>query len=217
MKNLLAVFGAFLVLCAVVPAHAQSNAGVSASGDFGFTAGGLAIQVQFDARRHTNGNVQGQITLAGSVELSGDDVDGEGTTSSGGTTSITLTAAVDCVNVSGNRAAISGVVAQSSVPAYLGRRVLLAVEDGGEGSKSSPDRYTWGFYGHSPGGWVATDGELTVDPGAGLTWVATDAERDDDTGIPSHPGSIVNCQTFPATAYALEDLAKGAGNIQVRP
>jgi hypothetical protein len=77
--------------------------------------------------------------------------------------------------------------------------------------------FTWGLYGTPDLTWVASDAELELDPGIGLTWLATDFEREDDVGIPSHPSTEIGCETFSFGAYAMQELAHGNGNIQVRP
>jgi hypothetical protein len=59
---------------------------------------------------------------------------------------LSLRVAIDCLKVNGNRAVLAGLVKESNVGAYIGRRMLLAVEDGGEGHNAAPDRYTWGQY-----------------------------------------------------------------------
>lgn len=208
-------------LCACLCAaslSAQSNAGTSANGDFGFSSAGKSMQLRFDARRHSNGKIGGEIVLAGTVDLADQDVDGDNTPSPGSSVSVSMKVDVDCLNVSGNRATLTGIVTESSVNAYVGRRALLAVEDNGEGSKTAdPDRFTWGLYGSNAPNWVASDAELLFDPGVGLTWLATDSERNDDAGIPSHKSGLVDCLTFPAASYSLEDVQKGMGNLQVRP
>jgi hypothetical protein len=121
------------------------------------------------------------------------------------------------LKVQGNRAVVAGLVKESNISAYVGRRMLLTVEDGGEGNNAAPDRYTWGQYRSTAATWVASDAELGVDPGVGLTWIATDAERTDDAGIPSTTPTGIDCQSFPLGSYALEDLPQGSGNIQVKP
>ena len=55
----------------------------------------------------------------------------------------TLTVAFNCVVVSGNRAAMSGTIVDSSDPMLIGQQSLLAVEDNGNGQKSAPDAYVW--------------------------------------------------------------------------
>lgn len=55
----------------------------------------------------------------------------------------TLTVDFNCVVVSGNRAAMSGTIVNSSDPLLIGQQSLLAVEDNGNGQKSAPDAYFW--------------------------------------------------------------------------
>ncbi|HEX6095682.1 MAG TPA: hypothetical protein VF432_05095 [Thermoanaerobaculia bacterium] len=211
------------ILCTVVfmlvaaPVFAQ-NSGPSATGSFEFSSGGHPLVISFDARTKTNGSTTGQVVLTGSAAIPDQDVDGEG--SSGGTSIVTvaLNIAVDCLKVSGKAAAMSGEITDSNIPAYIGHRALLAVVDNGEGVKAPAlDQFMWGIYGTPNLTWVPSDAELTFDPGVGLTWLATDFERNDDVGIPSHPSTTVDCQTFSTEAYSFQDLPHGGGNIQVRP
>lgn len=159
---------------------------------------------------------QGSVT--GQLSVPDQDVDGDGTGDPSATaTTLSLRVDVDCVRVQGNRAVLAGQVRESNVSTYVGRRMLLTVEDGGEGKNAGPDRYTWGQYRSTAATWIASDGELAFDPGVGLTWIATDSERTDDVGIPSNPPAGIDCQSFPLSSYALEDLPLGSGNIQVKP
>jgi hypothetical protein len=64
---------------------------------------------------------------------------------------------------------------------------------------------------------VGRDAELEFDSGVGLSWIATDFEREDDAGVPSTLPSEIDCQSFPLSSYALESLPQGSGNIQVKP
>ena len=125
----------------------------------------------------------------------------------------------DCVSINGKNAAMSGIVQSASVTGFAGQRVILAVEDGGEGAKADPDKFTWGVYGVQRIKWFPTDAELEFDNGWKLSWTATDAEREDDRGIVIRHGDeqTVDCRSFPVAAYALEELGQGTGNIQVRP
>ena len=209
------ISGLCAILVCALPLFADS--GPSTNGSFDFAAASGPLAFEFNARLLNNGSTQGEMTVTGSVDLPDQDVDGEGVGSGAGVVDVSMTVNVDCLVVNGNKAAMSGEVTQSSVDAYIGRRAIMAVEDNGEGKNAAPDRFTWGFYGSPTLTWVATDGELEFDEGAGLSWLATDYEREDDVGIPSHPSTTVDCHTFPASAYALEVLPHGAGNIQVRP
>lgn len=205
------------VLLLAFSVSAQNN-GASSNGDFQFDLTGANGAIQYDAR--LQGSPKGQMTFTGATEISNEDVDGEGTAATA-LTNVTLTAKFDCVRVSGNRAAMSGPITASTVPAYIGARALLVVEDNGEGVNAEPDRFTWGMYRQSATTWTPIDAEVPDDNGASLSWLVTDAEREDDVAVPSKPlvavSGAVNCQSFSFASYALEEVAHGAGNIQVRP
>ncbi len=91
------------------------------------------------------------------------------------------------------------------------------VEDNAEAEKPATDRYTFGFYRSTLPTWVPSDAELKFDSGAGMMWIATDAERDDDKGISSQPREQGQCDGFPLALYELEELPKDGGDIQVKP
>jgi hypothetical protein len=113
---------------------------------------------------------------------------------------------------------MGGVISQSNILSAVGLRILLVVEDNGEGINSaSTDKFTWGIYQPSGGAWTPKDAEREDDNGAGLSWLATDFERTNDAGIPSNQSKIVGCQSFNLAAYSLVDVAHGGGNIQVQP
>jgi hypothetical protein len=113
---------------------------------------------------------------------------------------------------------MSGIIVESNVLTAIGLRVLLVVEDNGEGINApAADRLTWGVYQNPATGWIPKDSERDDDNGASLSWLATDAERSDDVGIPSNPSRIVGCQSFPLSSYSFVDIAHGGGNVQVQP
>lgn len=190
----------------------------SVSGGFHATTDGGDRDVELNAKIHPNGSASGDLKFKAPLSIPDQDVDGDGTGDPTATNAtVSLRVDIDCVKVDGNRAAVSGVVKDASVSAYIGRRMLLTVEDGGEGKNAAPDRYTWGQYNTATASWVAADAELPFDPGVGLSWLATDAERTDDVGIPSNQPASVDCKSFPLSSYSLEDLPQGSGNIQVKP
>ena len=113
---------------------------------------------------------------------------------------------------------MSGVISQSNLLSAVGLRILLVVEDNGEGiNAATTDKLTWGIYQPSGGAWTPKDAERDDDNGAGLSWLATDFERTDDIGVPSNQSKLVGCQSFNLAAYSLVDVAHGGGNIQVQP
>ena len=204
-------FGLVLLVIAALPLAAQS-----ANGDFQYALTGATGAIQFDARQHGTG-ARGQMTFTGAAEISNEDGDGgTGNAATGASMTVTL----DCLKQSGNQAAMSGVITASSIASYVGLRAVLAVEDGGEGAKRGPDKFTWGLYRSTAIGWTPSDAEVTGDNGWSFTWYASDAERNDDTPVPinqSAPSLGADCKSFPLGAYAYEELAHGSGNIQVRP
>jgi len=190
----------------------------SASGGFHAVSDDGTRHIEFNAKVHPNGSTSGDLKFTGPLSIPDQDVDGDGTGDPGATeTTLSLSVDVDCLRVEGNRAVLAGRVKQSNIDAYVGRRMLLTVEDGGEGKNAEPDRYTWGQYRSTAATWVASDAELVSDPGVGLMWTATDFEQPDDIGIPSSQPAGVDCRSFPLSSYALEDLPQGSGNIQVKP
>jgi hypothetical protein len=203
-----------LVMFFLIPsAFAQS-----ASGGFHVVTDEGTRNIEFNAKLDPHGSVSGELKFTGPLSVPDQDVDGDGTGDPSATaTTLSLRVDIDCLRVQGNRAVLAGLVKESNIGTYVGRRMLLTVEDGGEGHNAEPDRYTWGQYRSTATTWVASDAELEFDSGVGLTWIATDSERTDDPGIPSNPPAGIDCQTFPLSSYALENLPSGSGNIQVKP
>jgi hypothetical protein len=201
-----------IVLLAAVTLSAQ---GQSATGGFNYGLAGATGSVQFEARMQgTSG--RGHVDLTGTQNVSNDSVDdtgGPGATS----TTVSVRVDVDCLKVSGNRAVMSGSIISATIPAYVGAQAILAVEDGGEGVNAPPDRFTWGVYHANDPTWTPSDAEVPGDAGAFFSWIATDAERPDDVGIPAGANAPtgVDCKTFGFDAYAYEPI--GNGNLQVRP
>jgi hypothetical protein len=133
-------------------------------------------------------------------------------------TGVQMRANFDCLRVEGNRAVIGGVISSSNVLTAIGRRMLLVLEDNGEGiNQPALDRLTWGIYETPESGWTPKDSERDDDIGASLSWLATDLERPENVGIPSKKDPLVGCQSFPLSSYSFVDVGHGNGNIQVRP
>jgi hypothetical protein len=118
--------------------------------------------------------------------------------------------------VNGNKAVLSGIIRTSTVAEFVGRRVLLTVEDNGDNTRE-PDKLTWGVYKPTERRWVASDAELQDDPGVGLTWTATDAEQRDDQGVLMPRSDNTDAQTFPIESYGFVEATDGAGDIRVQP
>src|SRR5688572_6692687 len=127
---------ALATLLLVPPVMAQS-----ASGGFHVVTDEGTRSVEFNARIHPNGSASGDLKLSIPITVGDQDVDEDGTGDPGTTTTnLSVRVDVDCVRVKDNRAALSGLVRESSVGAYVGRRIIFTVEDGGEGKNAAPDR-----------------------------------------------------------------------------
>ncbi len=190
--------------------------GPSATGSFQFTLeDGPIRNLEFNARVQNNGNTVGQMTFSDQAATPVPDPDNPPTIISPG---VVVTAKFDCLQITGNRAVMSGLISESNIAAALGSRVLLVVEDNGEGVNiPTLDKLTWGVYQTSAQSWIPKDAEREDDNGASLTWIAKDAERDDDVGVPSNQSKTIGCQSFPLSSYSFVDIKHGGGNVQVQP
>ena len=192
--------------------------GLSATGSFQFALDdGQPKFLDFNARQQNNGRTVGEMTFTDPNATLVVDPDAP-PSPNGPTTGASMRASFDCLKITGNRAVMSGVIVESNVLTAIGLRVLLVVEDNGEGIDApANDRLTWGVYQNPAAGWTPKDAERDDDIGASLSWLATDAERSDDAGIPSNQSKIVGCQSFPLSSYSFVDIAHGGGNVQVQP
>lgn len=208
-----------VTLCLVILCLGTAES--SASDDVSSVTGGGTFSVgankkgyfDFNAITHRDGTTTGHLSLRDPEEAPDQDVDGNGepgleALSDG----VELTADVDSVKVTGNRAALSGVITRATVPRYVGLRIILTVEDDGEGGPN-PDQITWGFYQRVTRRLV-TD-EENPDAGAfpvGERFLATDAERPEE-GAFLVGDSDLDSQSFPLSSYSLNQIA--GGNIQI--
>lgn len=215
MKTLYSIAIVFVVaLCLVALPSANAgneNSGPSANGDFEFLLeDGVARTVEFNARIHNNGVTRGEMTFTDPV--------GTGDATETAPQPFVVKASFDCLVIRENKAVMSGLIKSATDPELVGHRVLLVVEDTGEGiNVSGPDKLTWGVYQPSNRNWIPADAEVPGDTGYLLDWIAKDAEREDDAGIPARPSEVVGCQTFSISSYAFVNLNHGQGNIQVKP
>jgi len=191
------------------------NDGPSASGNFQFSLeDGQPRYLEFNAREQNKGTIVGEMTFSDpSVVPVGDPDTSDGSGSPGAL----VKAKFDCLKITGNRAVMGGVISESNILAAVGLRVLLVVEDNGEGFNALNDKLTWGIYLPQTTGWTPKDGEREDDNGASLSWIAKDFERPDDVGIPSNQSKTVRCESFSAAAYSFVDIIHGGGNVQVQP
>ena len=205
-------FASILMLSLTIP---QPAAAQEASGVYRFLLeDDLVKYVEFQAWTDEKGNAAGQMVFTDEAKFS-DGEEGEGKPSE-----LYIKADLDSMKVEKNRAVMGGTVLDSSHKSYIGSWVQLVVEDSGENVKE-PDRLTWTFCRPRDGEWIPSDAEWKEDEGAYLKWWATDAERDDDVGIPS-PDLLPNneksgCQVHPLWSYALADVSKYEGDIVVKP
>jgi hypothetical protein len=171
--------------------------------------------IDFNARLEHDGSTSGEMAFQDSPGHTDSKVSGEAGDDS--TRPFFVKANFDCLTVNGNSAVMSGNVTQASIEKYLGRRVLLVVQDNGHGEEPAKrDKLTWGLY-HTP----APDSPLTTDferpdEQGGITWMATDAERSDDTGKPSQKSEDIGCHSFPLSAFSFIDARQGTGRVQVK-
>ena len=201
---------ALAMLLLVPAAFAQS-----ASGGFQVKNDDGILSIEFNATGLSNGRASGDLKLTAPISIPDQDVDGDGTGDpSTKAATLSLRVDVDCMRVQDNRAVVGGLIRESSVDTYIGRRILLTVEDGKDGE---PDRFTWGQYRSTEPTWVASDAELKFDEGVGLKWTATDAERDDDKGISAPAPAGIDCQSFSLASFELQDLPKEGGDVMVKP
>ena len=208
---------ALLVVTLTLPVLTFAGAdGPSATGSFQFTLeDGHTRFLDFNARQQNNGRVVGEMTFSDPSVIPVQDPDA---TPGANTAGALVQAKFDCLKISGNRAVMSGVISESNILSAVGLRILLVVEDNGEGINApGTDKLTWGIYQPSGGGWIPKDAERDDDNGAGLSWLATDFERTDDAGVPSNQSKVVGCQSFSLAAYSFVDIAHGGGNVQVQP
>jgi len=209
-----AIISLFMISLAPPPLASTPDKEPSANGSFQVSAGdGVTRYIDFEARTHKDGKTKGEMTFTvPSVIPEG------GETSTHSSEGISVKVDFDCLVVNDNRAVMSGVIVSSNIPDSIGSRVLLIVEDNSEGQKApAPDRLTWGVYRTPAGGWTPSDAEVEGDGGWFLSWIAKDAEREDDVGVPYSRNSVIGCQSFPISSYSFVDLQHGEGNIQVKP
>jgi hypothetical protein len=221
MRNitLASIFVLSLLSFITPPRAGAQTAGQSASGTYQFLLGDAYTKyVDFNATTQADGSTIGQMSLSDDAPLAYQDVDG---TAAAGSRDeykgFYIKAELDGLLVTKNQAVMSGTVRDSSVVDFIGRRVLLTVEDNGDNTKV-PDKLTWGLYKTVERGWTPSDAERKEDPGVGLRWWATDAERKDDVGVPyPKQDEAVGCQSFPVLSYSFVDVSRGSGDIKVQP
>lgn len=217
MKSITPASIVVLALAMTQPVIAQ-NSGSSANGTLRLSVDGKARNIEFEATRHPNGRVSGQMTLRGEQEIRSGGDDENSVAPRVSVSDFYLKVDFDCLVVNRNRAVMSGLVRDSTARDYIGRFAMLAVEDNGDASSAATrDKLSFGLHLRTAETWLPTDAELKEDYGSSLSWIATDAERPDDIGVPSRKSQELDCRTFPLSAHTLSDIGPGDGDIQVRP
>jgi hypothetical protein len=207
-------FTSLLALLLMVFAAAQTTRASAAGGSYQFTLAGdkYLKYVEFDATGKDDGSATGYISMTDEAIITIQDVDGTGD-KGGRLVGYNFKADVDGLVVVENKAVLSAVIRDASDTSLLGQRVLLTVVDGE--STRQPDGLTWGIYKEIKRDWVPSDAEWKEDPGVGLRWWATDAERRDDVGYQMPRDESIGTKTFPVAAYGSEDVDNAAGDIRV--
>jgi hypothetical protein len=179
----------------------------------------LTKYVEFSASIDENGHTTGWLNFNDEAKIIYQDVDGTGERPPDAPIAFSMIVEFDSLIVVGNRAVMSGTVKDSNYPSYVGKRLQLVVEDNGD-DVARPDRLGWRLCQPEPGGWIPSDLEIPGDHGAYLSWWATDAEVQNDAGIPSKnriPGGMKGCESFQLSAYDFPSVKNASGNIVVTP
>ena len=123
---------------------ARVGEGASATGVAHFTfSDGTLKTVSFEATGRRDDEVVGWIDIQDRTPIPPQDVDGTGDPDlAGSPDGMELNAQVDCLAVNGTAAVMGGPVTRADVARYIGKYVLLFVEDRGRAQA----RINWGFY-----------------------------------------------------------------------
>ena len=128
-----------------------------------------------------------------------------------------IRAEFDCLVVDGNKAVMSGGVTEASADRYIGRRIVLAVEDNGNGDiPGKRDRLTWGIYRTIRESPSPIDIDQPDGPAGPISWISKDIDRDDDPGVLSNTRQEIGCRTFPISSFTFISANLGKGEVHVR-
>jgi len=205
-----------VLLATPILAFAQPGA---ASGRYKFEMeDGFSKYIEFDVVNDSRGGTSGYMLLTDETKVDLEEPNGdEGGRKEGDALPFSMKADIDGMTIEKNKAVITGLVRESSIPRYLGKYIRLVIEDN-DGVEVA-DKFGWSFCAQEPGGWIPSDAEVPGDKGAFMSWWATDAERRDDVGIPSPnliPGQTKGCNSFPLLAYDFAEFLKGDGSISIK-
>lgn len=214
------LFPSLLIMCLMLlatPMLASAQAG-AAIGNYKFVMDdGLVKSIDFDVHTDDRGATTGFMTFTDEATVALEEPDPDGEPRKDESLAVTIRVDFDSMTIDKNRAVMSGIVRESSIPRYLGRWVRLVIED--NDGIEVPDRFGWAFCVQEEGGWIPSDAEDPGDRGAFMSWWSTDAERKDDIGIPSPnliPGTLKGCRSYPMLAYDFAEFLKGDGVISIK-
>jgi hypothetical protein len=178
---------------------------------------GLVKYLEFDVSTDARGGTSGYMLFTDEAKVQMEEPNPDGEPPKDESLDFSMKADLTEMTIEKNRAVISGVVRESSIPRYLGKWVQLVIEDN-DGIERA-DRFGWSFCAQEEGGWIPSDAEVPGDRGAFMSWWATDAERKDDIGIPSPnliPGNLKGCRSYPLQGFDFAEFLKGDGAIQIK-
>lgn len=123
----------------------------------------------------------------------------------------------DCLVINANRAVMGGNVTGSSLQQYVGKRLLLVVQDGDAFTPQERDKLTFGVYTQTVRGWVPSDSERPDEIGVPVYWIAQDSERPDEVAVSSYKNETKSCDSLPISTFSFMNASLGNGSIEVRP
>ena len=219
MRFALAAVSSFLIVLSLVSPLACARAttgdtdGPSAKGKFEIiaTEGVPSRSIEFNAQMTVDGKTVGEVVFqdTSATDQSRDNNDNE--------KPLYVRAECDCLIVRANKAVISGSIVQSTLDSYIGRRVLVVVQDnGGSVNPLKHDKVTYGLYRLVNRNWVIADAERP-DESSPVSLIATDAERPDDIGVLADHQQDIGCSTFPLSSFSFIDASSSHGTVKVRP
>ena len=145
-------FPSLLILCLVLlaaPRLASAQAG-AASGKYKFVMDdGLVKYLEFDVRTDERGGTSGYMVFTDETKVAIEEPDPDGDPRKDESLEFSMKADFDSMTIEKNRAVISGVIRESSIPRYLGKWVRLVIEDN-DGVEVS-DKFGWSFCTPEPG------------------------------------------------------------------
>jgi hypothetical protein len=207
-----------LLLCTLMlPAVSTAEGdGPSASGTFQISLeNGVSREIKFDARLARDGATIGEITFQDVAPPKNAKQGATADDEAAKLPKFHAKATCDCLVVRGIEAVMSGTITEADPESYVGRRVILVVQDGDSITPPLRDKLTYGLYKIAKHDWVASDFERPED-GPAPAWVATDAERTDDTGVLSQKSEAITCESFPLSSHSFLTSRVGKGKILVQ-